>query len=220
MMEEVLDRAAPRGTVFWVFVLLLITMVPPLPASATLQTAATAPFSDTAGSVHETDIAIIAAAGITTGCNPPANDRFCPGEHVTRGQMAAFMKRSFGTPTSKYDYFFDDEDSVFEADINSIAGVGISTGCNPPSSTQYCAEDNITRGQMAAFLTRTLDLPAGPDTFSDDADSVFRNDIDAMAAAGIAKGCVPGRFCPDELVTREQMASFLVRALGHLGCEV
>jgi hypothetical protein len=31
--------------------------------------------------------------GITTGCNPPANTRYCPNDNVTRGQMAAFMKR-------------------------------------------------------------------------------------------------------------------------------
>jgi hypothetical protein len=30
---------------------------------------------------------------ITIGCNPPANDKYCPGTPVTRGQMAAFMKR-------------------------------------------------------------------------------------------------------------------------------
>ena len=30
---------------------------------------------------------------ITVGCNPPANDRYCPDEYVTRAQMAAFMKR-------------------------------------------------------------------------------------------------------------------------------
>ena len=36
----------------------------------------------------------IASAGITLGCNPPTNDRFCPGDRVTRGQMAAFLKRA------------------------------------------------------------------------------------------------------------------------------
>jgi hypothetical protein len=30
---------------------------------------------------------------ITVGCNPPANTRYCPNDSVTRGQMAAFMKR-------------------------------------------------------------------------------------------------------------------------------
>jgi hypothetical protein len=34
-------------------------------------------------------------AGVTQGCNPPANDRFCPDDFVTRAQMAAFFKRAF-----------------------------------------------------------------------------------------------------------------------------
>ncbi len=30
---------------------------------------------------------------ITVGCNPPVNNEYCPEGNVTRGQMAAFMKR-------------------------------------------------------------------------------------------------------------------------------
>lgn len=41
---------------------------------------------------HE-DIAAIADAGVTFGCNPPTNDEYCPNDNVTRGQMAAFMNR-------------------------------------------------------------------------------------------------------------------------------
>lgn len=53
-----------------------------------------ATFSDTSGHVFEADIAALASAGITRGCNPPANDRFCPDEPATRGQMAAFLFRA------------------------------------------------------------------------------------------------------------------------------
>ena len=53
-------------------------------------------FVDDNGSVFENDIEAIAAAGITTGCNPPVNDRFCPTSNVTRGQMAAFLHRALG----------------------------------------------------------------------------------------------------------------------------
>jgi hypothetical protein len=52
-------------------------------------------FIDDNGSVFETDINKIAAAGITKGCNPPSNTRFCPDDLVTRGQMAAFLRRAF-----------------------------------------------------------------------------------------------------------------------------
>ena len=44
------------------------------------------------------DIEWLASMGITKGCNPPTNDRYCPGALVTRGQMAAFLKRSVALP--------------------------------------------------------------------------------------------------------------------------
>lgn len=39
------------------------------------------------------DIDWLADAGVTRGCNPPANTEFCPEDPVTRAQMAAFMRR-------------------------------------------------------------------------------------------------------------------------------
>jgi len=45
--------------------------------------------------VFEADIAKIAEAGITKGCNPEGTE-FCPGDPVTRGQMAAFLNRALG----------------------------------------------------------------------------------------------------------------------------
>ncbi len=51
-------------------------------------------FDDTQGHVFEFAIAKLAHAGITVGCNPPDNDRFCPDSDVTRAQMAAFMVRA------------------------------------------------------------------------------------------------------------------------------
>lgn len=43
--------------------------------------------------IFHDDITWLADNDITRGCNPPANDRFCPDGAVTRGQMAAFMRR-------------------------------------------------------------------------------------------------------------------------------
>jgi glucose/arabinose dehydrogenase len=109
--------------------------------------------------------------------------------------------------------FDDDDDSVFEADIEWLAARGITRGCNPPDNTRFCPMSPITRGEMAAFLVRALDLAAGPAApFSDISESVFAGDIDRLAAADVTRGCTPTRFCPDEHVTREQMAAFLVRA--------
>jgi hypothetical protein len=51
------------------------------------------PFTDISGSPYPDEIVWLASTGITKGCNPPANDRFCPDRVVDRGQMAAFFHR-------------------------------------------------------------------------------------------------------------------------------
>ena len=52
-------------------------------------------FSDTAGSTHAGSIDALAAAGVTAGCGSGPL-RFCPGDSVTRGQMATFVARAVG----------------------------------------------------------------------------------------------------------------------------
>lgn len=55
---------------------------------------AAAGFSDVpASNIFVDDIAWLADAGVTKGCNPPENDHFCPKDTVTRETMAAFMHR-------------------------------------------------------------------------------------------------------------------------------
>ncbi len=56
-------------------------------------------------------------------------------------------------------YFTDDNGNTFEGDIDAIAAAGITRGCNPPTNNHYCPNDNVDRGQMAAFLRRALELP-------------------------------------------------------------
>ncbi|HEX2153345.1 MAG TPA: M15 family metallopeptidase [Acidimicrobiia bacterium] len=172
------------------------------------------PFADDEDSIFEIDIEWLAGSGITRGCNPPFEDRFCPEAEVSRGQMAAFLTRALGLAAAP-NAFGDDDGSVFEADIAALAAAGITKGCNPPANDDFCPDEPVTRGQMAAFLTRALGLAAAPNAFGDDDGSVFERDIAALAAAGITRGCNPpdnDRFCPDDAVTRAQMAAFLHRA--------
>lgn len=177
-------------------------------------------FTDDDGSVHEGYIEAVAAEGITVGCNPPANSLFCPDDPVTRGQMAAFLVRARGYVAIDSGVgFVDDDGSVFEDDIERLATAGVTVGCNPPENDRFCPDDPVTRGQMAAFLVRAFSYTAdgGGDLFADDDGSVFEDDIDRLATAGVTVGCNPPdntQFCPDDVVTRGQMASFLGRALG------
>ncbi len=111
-------------------------------------------FWDDDDSVFKTAIETLASSGITNGCNPPANDRFCPDDYVTRGMMAAFLVRALDLPAAGHGGFVDDDGSVFEGAIERLAAAGITEGCNPPSNTRFCPDDYVTRGMMAAFLVR------------------------------------------------------------------
>ena len=112
---------------------------------------------------------------------------------------------------------FDDiSDSIFADDIVWLLEEQITRGCNP-EGTLFCPSDPVTRGQMAAFLARALDLADGAvNTFVDDDGSTFEADIAKIAEAGITEGCSSDgtRFCPLDPVTRGQMAAFLHRALA------
>ena len=106
--------------------------------------------------------------------------------------------------------FVDIGGTPFVPDIKWLYDNGITTGCAP---TAFCPNASITRGEMAAFLDRTLHLPTTSlDFFSDDNGTMFEADINRLAAAGITVGCGPSIYCPSAPVGRDQMASFLVRA--------
>ena len=89
------------------------------------------------------------------------------------------------------------------------------------SATTYSPGSPVTRGQMAAFIARMVvqaggSLPEGSDRFADDEGSPYEADINRLAAAGIVNGTGVGTYSPRLLVTRAQMAAFLVRAYNHL----
>ena len=123
-------------------------------ATDTLEVLVGTDFLDTRTSIFRLDIAWLSAFGITKGCNPPNNDRYCPTDGVTREQMAAFLSRALDLPPTSIDYFTDDNGSIYESDINRLAQASISKGCNPPSNDRYCPTSAVTREQMAAFLRR------------------------------------------------------------------
>ena len=108
--------------------------------------------------------------------------------------------------------FADIADSPFVDEIVWLADQGLISGC---SATDFCPTNRIRRGQMATVLARALRLPStSADYFTDDDDTAHEGAINRIAAAGITTGCGGDRFCPTELVTRGQLASFLARGLG------
>jgi uncharacterized protein YkwD len=102
--------------------------------------------------------------------------------------------------------------------IGQLSARGITVGCG---GGNFCPESNVTREQMAIFIERALGVftPPAPSrqTFGDVPPSLMSYPfIEDFARRGITVGCstLQSLYCPTNSVTREQMAIFVVRALG------
>jgi hypothetical protein len=163
--------------------------------------------------------------GVTGGCATPGF--YCPGSTTLRQQMAVFLlKASLGPcyiPPPATGGFDDvPVSNSFAPWIEDLAGRGITTGCGPQL---YCPFQPVTRKQMAVFLLKTLlgssYLPPTPTGIFDDvpADS-FRPWIEDLYNRAITGGCAGGpppapiSYCPENPITRGQMAAFLVKTFG------
>ena len=164
---------------------------------------------------------VIEALGITAGCNPPFGDRFCPWETINRAQMMAFLARALDDarePAVVAGGFKDvPEGAWYSGYLNAMSERDV---VEPYEDGTFRPLDPVTRLDMAVFLTTALptvppvaepqgafaDVPAGADHAAD---------VEGVLAAGVTVGCStePLSYCPDNPVTRAQMASFLVRAL-------
>ncbi len=167
---------------------------------------------------RRTSIGWLYTEGITTGCgyyfdNPAQRARYCPESIVLRDQMASFLDRYLDLPNTPNDYFTDDEGNIHEQAINNVAAAGITSGCG---GTNYCPSGEVTRGQMATFLNRPLNIPNTPnDYFTDDEGSVHEQAINNIRSVNISSGCGGTNYCPNGLVTRGQMADFLYRGRNY-----
>ena len=182
-------------------------------------------FSDDDGSVHEANIEIIAELGITQGCGDPEDNTFCPKRIVARSHMMAFLARALGVEdgtgvtTSR---FSDVPDGAWYLPaLERLADLGV---VEPFEDGTFRPGEPVTRLDMAVFMARAfphidkIDDPVG--VFADvPAGDVHAGEVEGIYAAGVTTGCGedPLRYCPDKPVRRDQMASFLVRALRPAG---
>ncbi len=169
------------------------------------------------GAYYEAAVAWMFQQQITVGCGSEPL-RYCPGDPVTRAQMASFLARALdlGTPEDLAGFADVEPDGVHADAIEALYGARITVGCGS-EPLRYCPGDPVTRAQMASFLARALDLGTPEDLagFADvEPDGVHADAIEALYGARITVGCgsEPLRYCPGDPVTRAQMAVFLYRA--------
>ena len=95
-------------------------------------------------------------------------------------------------------------------------GVLAGTACGPGL---FCPSDPVPRWLMAVWLVRIIDggdpEPISVSRFADvDAGQWWAAHAERLAELGVTAGCgaEPDRYCPDDPVTRAQVASFVKRA--------
>ncbi len=159
-------------------------------------------------------------SGITGGC---AADplQYCPDATTTRGEMAVFIITAmFGGSNFSYTstpYFNDvPPTNAFFKFIQKMEDLGISAGCG---SGSYCPDDPVTRGEMAVLVmvarygTIPLSYPSTPYFTDVPPSSNYFPFVQKMAQLGITGGCAVGIYCPNDPLTRGQMAVFIVTGL-------
>jgi hypothetical protein len=190
-------------------------------------------FDDIAGSAHEGNIRCMADFGLTEGLR--GGTSYGPRLDVNRGQMASFIARFIedytdeDLPEGDDDRFGDVDPSYVHADnINALAEIGVVEGTNASGGQSYAPNLGVSRAQMASFIRRALSYlddgqvnpPSAPpiataDYFADDAGSIHEANINSIAGVGIVQGFQDGTYRPNEIVKRDQMASFVMRAYDY-----
>lgn len=101
-------------------------------------------FADVPNSnIFHADIDWLADAGVTRGCNPPANDEFCPKDVVTRETMAAFLHRLA---------------------VNQVVDAGTVQGLSPEDLEGRNASEPLQSGETVFGIAGGELLQDGPPT--------------------------------------------------------
>jgi len=150
----------------------------------------------------------VAVSGDTALVGAPQHD---VGGNADQGAVYFFHQQTFGDVPADQWYF---------SWVERLYAAGITSGCST-NPLLYCPDDSVTRAQMAKFLEKGIHgsaytSPAGTGNVFVDVSASYWADnwIENLYADGITSGCVasPLSYCPDQTVTRDQMAKFLLKA--------
>lgn len=176
------------------------------------------------GQISQAHIDSVDCAVALTIVRGEASGNYNPGGSTSRGQMATFIAQAleaagYDLPSPSNQGFDDISGNIHADNINILAELGIVRGV---TTTRFDAETNIRRDQMATFLLQAAEFafddpegldPTGAVTFSDvPTSSIHARNINASAELlGLTTGVSSTQYAPRRNVTREQMASFVIR---------
>jgi hypothetical protein len=181
-------------------------------------------------------------------CGPSSADCYAMSVPVPAGRSASHWDVSFtetligSVPARSHVWTLHIGDSFtdvprshpFYKKIETLLHKGITSGC---SSSEYCPDLEVSRGQIAIFTAKGLAktaanipasgtvegqpydcTPGGVSLFTDvDPTDMFCKHIHYLAEKNVDLGCGPGLYCPGDTLTRLQMAAFVAKALVQPG---
>jgi len=166
-------------------------------------------------------INVLSSWQITTGCSTTPV-QFCPTRLVTRAELTTLIIRSMlgdQFPYQPTPYFTDiPATSPFFTYIQKAVELGITHGCTP---TTFCPDGSVPRMDASVLLIRGKLESLFGDNFSYPTTPFFTDVpstspqfpyVQKMYELGMTTGCTPTQFCPNNNLTRQEIAVFLTRA--------
>ena len=183
-----------------------------------------APFDDLVAGTHRGAIGCVAYFGIALGQQQAGVWTYSRHDPVTREQMASFIARTM----NRVDGYrlgsggtdqFPDSAGEHRRNINRLAVAGIVEGREDGT---YGRRGEVTREQMASFVARAIEevtgteLPVSDVFSSGDIAGAHQQNVGKLAAVGVVEGVGGSSYGARRAVSRQEMASFLARALDYL----
>ena len=170
-------------------------------------------------SSHKANIETLERLGVFDGTECGAR-KFCPDGPIKRWAVSVWIVRVIDGkdpfPVTKSRFADVGDNEWWMPYVERLADLKITVGCKT-NPLRYCPDGTVSRAQMASFLVRAFRLQRAESAgFTDTRGSTHEANIDALFADGLTVGCQqrPLRYCPNDPVSRAQMASLLNRGLG------
>jgi len=123
-----------------------------------------------------------------------------------------FSFTTAGLPAQTFD---DIQGHWAQHNIELMASMGVAKGVG---DNKFNPNVSVTRAEFVALLVRSFGVPIEPvseTSFKDvPPDAWFAAEVEAAYKGGVTKGFEDGTFKPNDKVTREQIAAFIVRAMN------